>query len=134
MPNPRYVPYRATFVETLDGPMKGQTLTRWGVLDTEDHTFAPFGGNKALAEYAAASVEAHPDSPWSWVADFTEARFEWRTATYNDVTTPTTGVLDHERERFAPFDLEAHEAADVVASVARTPEKYAYTSDYKLTD
>ncbi|WVX88044.1 hypothetical protein SEA_TFORTROY_56 [Arthrobacter phage TforTroy] len=138
MSDPRYIPFRATFVETLEGPMKGQSVTAWGVLDNEESRFAPFGGNAALAEYAATAVEAKPDSPWSWVDDFTPAaRFEWRRATYNNVTEPTTGVLDTEENRFAPFGYEEGDGvdgADVVADVARRPEAYAYTSDYKLTD
>ncbi|WGH21127.1 hypothetical protein SEA_CASSIA_54 [Arthrobacter phage Cassia] len=145
MSNPRFVPALATWTSPESGE-KGIGPS-YGVLDTLENTFAPFldegVGAKigdALAAHAAETVAAKPEAGWDFVPDFelvpVKARFEWRRATYDRVKTPTTGVLDNELGRFAPFGYEGSgvNVDDVVASVALAPENYAYTSDYKLTD
>lgn len=145
MSEPRFIPALASWTSPSSGEKVGPS---YGVLDTLENTFAPFldegvgaETGDALAAHAAKTVAAKPEAGWDFVPDFelvpVKARFEWRRATYDRVKTPTTGVLDHELGRFAPFGYEERDGvdvADVVASVARTPENYAYTSDYTLTD
>lgn len=146
MSDPRYVPALATWTEK-DGTPQPPTF---GVLDTLENTFAPFGGpdlseeaGHALAEFAAARVAAKPELPWSFLADFelvpVASRFEWIKATYGDPAlglggeVTSWGAVDNELGRFYPFSNDEHDpdAEDFVASVAAAPEgKYRYPATF----
>ncbi|UIW13237.1 hypothetical protein SEA_WARDA_55 [Arthrobacter phage Warda] len=138
--NTRYVAAEATYTAS-----NGETATpTWGVLDTVENTFAPFGGNEELAKYAAATVAEKPDLGWDFVADFTLAakaeRFEWTGAVYtewNGESTIAYGAVDNELARFYPFsdDADDPDASGFVASVASAPEgKYQYAAAYTKTN
>ncbi|QOP65112.1 hypothetical protein PQE12_gp52 [Arthrobacter phage Adumb2043] len=139
MSETRFVPAKATYTD----PKSGQTAVgSWGVLDTVDNTFAPFGGNEVLASYAAQKVAEKPYLPWSFLSDFTLAaeRFEWTGAVYtewNGQSATAYGAVDNELERFYPFSDNADDpdAKGFVASVAEAPEgKYQFASAYTKTN
>ncbi|QOP64357.1 hypothetical protein SEA_NIOBE_54 [Arthrobacter phage Niobe] len=137
--NTRYVPAKATYTDPRTGE---SSLTAWGVHDTVENTFAPFGGNEALAQYAAAEVTRKPFLDWSFVSDFTLApqRFEWIEATYaeHDGESATAyGAVDNELGRFYPFshDADDPDAYAFVADVAKNPEgKYSFAAPYTKTN
>ncbi|UIW13311.1 hypothetical protein SEA_CREWMATE_60 [Arthrobacter phage Crewmate] len=142
MSDPRFVPALASWTDK-DGSKVAPTF---GVLDTLENTFAPFGRpgmddeeGHALAEFAASRVAAMPGLPWTFTAAFElvqveprpSVRFEWIKAAYPDGTRSFTswGAVDNELGRFYPFSNNEHdpEAQGFVASVAAAPEgKYAY--------
>lgn len=63
---PRFVPAEATYYD----PVSKKDELAWGVLDTQESLFAPFGGNEALATFAAEKVTEKPYLPWSFVSVF----------------------------------------------------------------
>lgn len=131
---PRFVPFRATFVE----PATGLQTTSWGVKDTESNTFAPFGGSRELAEFAAQRIAERPALPWSFLDAFEEApRFEWVCAHYEEAdghVYTAYGALDRELNRFAAFSNNEHDpdAEGFLASVAANPDTYAYSTTFTL--
>lgn len=137
--NTRYVPAKAVYTE----PMTGESVPSWGVLDTVDNTFAPFGGNEELAQFAAQRISEKPFLPWSFLTDFTlaaEERFEWTGAVYAEWdgrSATAYGAVDNELGRFYPFsgDPRDPDASGFVASVAAAPEgKYQFSSTYTKTN
>ncbi|WNN94013.1 hypothetical protein SEA_NITRO_57 [Arthrobacter phage Nitro] len=136
--NTRYVPAKAHYTD----PQTGQhAVDVWGVHDTVEKTFAPFGGNEGLAAYAANAVAAKPYLDWSFVSDFTLAarRFEWTGATYKEYDGEDAkgfGAVDNELGRFYPFsdDADDPDAHAFVADVERSPGKYTYSSTYTKTN
>jgi hypothetical protein len=136
----RYVAAEASFTEPTTGE---RVESNWGVHDTVENAFAPFGGTEELASFAAQRVEEKPWLPWFFIpaADFTLAasapRFEWIEATWqDDGGEPDTcyGVVDRELGRFAPFALPDELAEDVVASVAANPDAYEYADTFTPTN
>lgn len=142
MSNLRFIPAKASFVD----PVLGAQPPSWGVFDTVEHRFAPFGGGQELAEHAAEKVNEKPELPWSFVDSFvigdaTDAkRFEWTGAVYteaNGQSSTAYGAVDNELGRFYPFSDNAHDpdAEGFVASVASAPEgKYLFASAYTKTN
>ncbi|WAB10831.1 hypothetical protein SEA_TUCK_57 [Arthrobacter phage Tuck] len=137
--NTRYVPAEASFTEPTTGE---RVESAWGVLDTVENTFAPFGGDEELATFAAQRVEEKPWLPWSFLPDFTLAapRFEWIEATYAEYdgeSSTAYGAVDNELGRFYPFshDADDPDASAFVADVAKSPEgKYSFAAPYTKTN
>lgn len=134
---PRYVPAQATYTET----QTGERVPSWGVLDTVENTFAPFGGSEEVAKFAATRVAEEPGLPWTFVSDFELAaqRFEWTGADYAewDGSNATGyGAVDNELGRFYPFsdDADDPDGRAFVADVEANPGKYSYSSTYTKTN
>ncbi|QGZ17354.1 hypothetical protein SEA_POWERPUFF_56 [Arthrobacter phage Powerpuff] len=139
--NTRYVAAEASYTNRMTDEVE---VPSWGVLDTVENKFAPFGGSEELAKFAAERVAAMPHLPWTFLDEFTLAakteRFEWTGAVYtewNGESTIAYGAVDNELERFYPFSDNADDpdASGFVASVAEAPEgKYQYASAYTKTN
>ncbi|QXO14589.1 hypothetical protein SEA_KAYLISSA_55 [Arthrobacter phage Kaylissa] len=139
--NTRYVPAEASYTNRMTDEVE---VPSWGVLDTVENKFAPFGGSEELAKFAAERVAAMPYLPWTFLDEFTLAakteRFEWTGAIYtewNGESATAYGAVDNELARFYPFSDRADDPDGLafVADVASSPEgKYQFADAYTKTN